>query len=102
MKLYNSIVPLKNMLDCTVFEDPRFQSSAKNAFLTAKRDSNIEDAFKSLRYKIWYALSREQRDQVIAASGVPCVGGYYDYNDNHLDTLLNKVLSDIYLTKIVC
>jgi len=101
MKLTNSVLPLKNMLDCTVFMLPKYKQVAQRIYNECVLNPHIKDALKALRYSIWHGLSIRQRDEVISKSGLPCVGGYYDYNDSHLDALLRKVLPDTYLIKVV-
>ena len=101
MKLFNSITPLKNILDATVFAQDAFQSVACRIYKNSKENVNIKDAFVSLRYAIWYGLTKEQQDEAISHSLSEKIGGYYDYNGSHLDTLLYKVLPTTYLIKIV-
>ena len=101
MLLTKSVLPLKNMLDCTVFMLPKYKEVAQRIYADSVRNKHIKDAFVSLRYAIWNGLNKVQKDKVIALSGVPCVGGYYDYNDSHLDALLRKALPTTYLIKLV-
>ena len=98
MKLTNSVLPLKNMLDATVYATKGFQSSAKKSYAELKANPNIDDAFKAIRFSIWYALNTTQRDTIINHSNIPCVGGY---NDSHLDALLRKVIPTTTIIKIV-
>ncbi len=101
MKLLNSVTPLKNILDATIFAQDEFQNAARSIYINSKENNNIKDAFVALRYAIWNGLTRAQKDKAISYSIEEKVGGYYDYNDNHLDALLRKVLTTTYLTKIV-
>lgn len=101
MKLSNSVTPLKNILDATIFAQDEFQSAARSIYINSKENVNIKDAFVTLRYAIWNGLTKAQKDKAISHSIAEKVGGYYDYNDNHLDALLRKVLPTTYLIKIV-
>jgi hypothetical protein len=101
MKLANSVLPLKNMLDCTVFMLPKYKEVAQRIYNTTKNNNNIKDSFKVLRYAIWNGLTTTQKNDVISHSNLKFVGGYYDYNDDNLDTLLRKVLPINYLAKMV-
>ena len=101
MKLFNSVLPLKNILDATIFAQAEFQSAAKDIYNSSKANVKVKDAFVSLRYAIWNGLTKVQKDKAIGHSISEKVGGYYDYNDNHLDALLRKVLPTTYLIKIV-
>ena len=101
MKLSNSIKPLKDMLKATVFKTPNYVEVVKRIYFNGKNNPDIQDALVSLRYNIWYGLSNKQRHEVIGHCNLPYIGGYYEYADSHLDTLLNKVLTDEYLKSIV-
>ena len=99
MKLIKSVLPLKNKLDATVFASPKYKAYAQRIYNDCKHSPHIKDAFKALRYTIWYELTTTERNQVISHSKLPCVGGYYDYYD--LDALLCKALPTVYLIKLV-
>jgi hypothetical protein len=101
MKLANSVLPLKNMLDCTVFMLPKYKEVAQRIYNTTKNNNNINDSFKVLRYAIWNGLTTTQKNDVISHSNLKFIGGYYDYNDDNLDALLRKVLPINYLAKMV-
>ena len=101
MKLFLSVLPLKNMLDATLFAQAEFQSAARDIYNHNKADNKIKCAYTALRYSIWNGLSKEQKDKIISYSNIEKIGGYYQYNDYHLDTLLRKVLPTTYLIKLV-
>jgi hypothetical protein len=101
MKLANSIVPLKNKLQTTIFMLPKFQETAQRIYKDSLRNPRVKDAYKALRYAIWYGLDITARDEIIACSVEQNAGGCYDYSDAHLDTLLNKVMPTTYLIKMV-
>ena len=98
MKLTNSVLPLLNTLDATVFAQKGFQDSVKALYADLKANDLVKDALKAVRWNIWYALSHDQRQAIISHSNLPCIGGYYDYDDANLDALLRKALP---LTKLI-
>lgn len=101
MKLQQSVLPLRNMLNATIFSQKEFQSSAKDIFKKYRESENIKCPYTALRYAIWHGLSQQQKDKVINHSDIECIGGYYQYNDTHLDALLRKVLPTTHLVKII-
>jgi len=89
------------MLDATTYASSTFQRNIKNMFNDLKQNPSVDDAYRVIRYNIWHSLNSTQRDVVIKPSNIPCIGGYYDYDDANLDALLRKVIPTTTIIKMV-
>lgn len=92
MKLYNSILPFKNTLECLL--TPQIRNKLTVHLLGLKQNKSIKCYKTAFRFNLWHSLNQQQKDKIISAS-IPqdqWVGGYAEYNDEHLSTLLKKVI----------
>lgn len=62
-------------------------------YLKLGKNPSIKDVDLAIRYKLWFALPRSTRDEIISESisRDQWVGGYSDFNDDHLYTLLKNI-----------
>ena len=90
MKLYKSINPLKNTIESLL--TPQIRNKLTVHLLGLKQNKNIKCYKTAFRFNLWHSLSQQQKDRIIETS-IPqyqWVGGYANYSDDHLNTLLKK------------
>jgi len=100
MKLFNSVLPLKNFVECNT--DSNIKNRLTVHINNLKNNPNVSDYKKRFRWDLWWSIPAIEREKIISDS-VPrdqWVGGYPDINDNHIDTLLRKVFDIHYLIKV--
>ena len=100
MKLYDSITELKNTLDNKFFYAKGFKASAKNMLDRIDNNPKIKDKNTAIRFTFWQAIDKATRDHIISKSNVACIGGVYDVNDSHIETLLKKALPIVKIAKM--
>lgn len=100
MKLFNSVLALKNFVECNT------DSNTKNRLTVhinnLKNNPNVEDYKKRFRWDLWWSIPTIEREKIISDS-IPrdqWVGGYPDINDSHIETLLKKVFDTCYIINV--
>lgn len=94
MKLKNSIKELQKTLDKMI--KPNVIPLLKRDYLLVERNDKIKDSSRLIRFNIWWAIPKEQRDLIIEES-LPrenWIGGYPDHTDEQLYTLLKKCIPE--------
>ena len=74
------------------------RSKYQDHFNNLKLDKKVKCLKTRFIFDLWCSLSIVEKDNVIDKT-IPkdqWVGGYADYHDNHLKTLLNKVFTPIF------
>lgn len=100
MKLMQSVQPLKNWID--INSNTNVKNKMTVHLNNLKNDPKVNDYKKRFRWDLWWSIPKDQRDNIIAAS-IPrdnWIGGYPDINDDHIYTLLKKVIDCIKIVNI--
>jgi flagellar biosynthesis regulator FlaF len=98
MKLSKSKTLLTSTLRLIDFTKPNVKTYIEDLKVNPKI-KNYKIAFV---YMVWNSLNKEIRDNIISNS-IPFeswIGGYADYKDQHLQTLLRSVMNNDFFDKI--